>query len=239
MARSLTSYPGIQALEWAPVVANSERAAFETALKQAGYTDFTITERSTAKQSGLKPAEPRSHYVPVTYLQPWEGNELALGYDLISDSTRRSALETARDTGHITASGRIRLVQESKDQFGFLVFLPLYEGHAVPSSQLARQEKIKGYLLGVFRVSDVVEESLETLDYDIDFTLSDRSAQADEQFLGTYRAEAKTVTTPADQIGWLVRDSALCPTATDCVQTALCDRIHSASVQSSIFLKSD
>ena len=224
VARSLTSYPGIQALEWAPIVIDAERTAFELAMRKEGYTDFSITEKLPKKpsdQSELKPAMLRPYYVPVTYLQPWEGNRLALGYDITSDTTRRTALEAARDAGRIAASGRIRLVQEQKNQFGFLVFLPLYEERIVPASLTARREKIRGYLLGVFRVSDVVEESLETLDYDIDFTLSDRSAEVDEQFLGTYRSATQTVITQQSNSSSSLpnRTSMLCPTASDCIQT--------------------
>ncbi len=228
VARSLTSYPGIQALEWAPIVTGSERPAFEAAMRKGGYADFKITERPTAalpNRSDLELASERDYYAPVTYLQPWAGNELALGYDLTSDATRRAALEAARDAGRIAASGRIRLVQERKNQFGFLVFLPMYEGRLVPPTPAARREKIEGYLLGVFRVSDVVEESLETLDYDVDFTLSDRSAKASEQFLGTYRSATRTVITQPNArfhrqvIPLLGKASALCPAVTDCIQT--------------------
>lgn len=191
--RALTTYPGIQALEWAPVVSEEERDIFEAAVQAEGYPTFQITERES--RGGLTRAASRPFYVPVTYIQPLEGNELAFGYDLTSDTTRRIALESARDTGQIAASGRIRLVQENKNQFGFLVFLPLYNNSTIPSSQAARRDQLNGYLLGVFRVSDVVEESLETFNYNIDFTLRDRTAPPSQQFLGRYDAATQTVIT--------------------------------------------
>lgn len=191
--RALATYPGIQALEWAPVVLAAERADFEARVQAEGYRAFQITERES--RGGLVRAANRPHYVPVLYLQPLAGNELALGYDLTSDDIRREALETARDSGSVAASGRIRLVQENKNQLGFLVFLPLYESMKVPSTLQQRQDQLQGYLLGVFRVSEVVEESLETLSYDIDFTLTDVSALPDEQFLGFYQASERMVTT--------------------------------------------
>ncbi|MEM9905223.1 MAG: CHASE domain-containing protein [Cyanobacteria bacterium P01_D01_bin.44] len=213
--RALATYPGIQALEWAPVVSDQARNTFETALQVEGYPSFQITERES--RGGLVRAGVRSHYVPVTYLQPWAGNELALGYDLTSDTTRRTALATARDTGQVAASGRIRLVQENKNQFGFLVFLPLYKTPTVPPSQSARREQIEGYLLGVFRVSDVVEESLETLNYDINFALSDQTAGPLNQFLGIYAAATQTVLTEPPEPSLARRTQrALCPTANDC-----------------------
>lgn len=209
--RALYTYPGIQALEWAPVILEQNRNTFEAEVQIDGYPTFQITERES--RGGLVRAASRAYYIPVTYLQPLAGNELALGYDLTSDLTRRTALETARDTGQIAASGRIRLVQENKNQFGFLVFLPLYSSSIVPTSQTARRAQLDGYLLGVFRVSDVVEESLETLNYNIDFTLSDQSAVIPKQFLGSYSAATQTVTTDMVQP---IGNRRPCPSSTDC-----------------------
>lgn len=208
--RALNTYPGIQALEWAPVVSAQERNTFEATIQAEGYPAFQITERES--RGSLSRAASRPYYIPVTYLQPLTGNELAFGYDLTSDATRRTALETARDTGQIAASGRIRLVQENKNQFGFLVFLPLYQGVTVPSSETARREQLSSYVLGVFRVSDVVEESLEIFDYSIDFILRDRTAPRSQQFLGRYHAATQTVTTQKQQ-----NPVASCPT--DCTHT--------------------
>jgi len=189
--RALETYPGIQALEWAPLVPAADRNRFEAAIQADGYPTFQITERES--RGGLIRAASRLYYIPVTYVQPLVGNELALGYDLTSDSTRRRALQRARDTGNIAASGRIRLVQENKNQFGFLVFLPLYAGEAVPPSAAARREQLSGYLLGVFRVSDVVEESLAAFDTSISFSLRDQTADSAQQFLGHYDANVETV----------------------------------------------
>ncbi|MGB3294898.1 MAG: CHASE domain-containing protein [Phormidesmis sp.] len=202
VARSLTTYPGIQALEWAPVVDSTERAAFESAVRAAGYPTFQITERENS--GSLVRAKARPYYIPVTYLQPWQSNELAFGYDLTSDAIRRTALETARDTGEVAASGRIRLVQDDKNQFGVLVFLPLYQSQRQPESIPARREQLQGYLLVVFRISDVVEDSLKTFSYDIDFTLTDQTAAPGEQFLGLYQASSQTVTTAIPQEGFAI-----------------------------------
>ena len=214
VSRSLATYPGIQALEWAPLVKDSDRAEFEAALQNQGFPTFQIRERDS--QDRLVQAARRPQYVPVTYLQPWLGNEPAFGYDLTSDPTRRKALETAEATGKIAASGRIRLVQENKNQFGFLVFLPLYETHSTAFSQ-AQRPAVSGYLLGVFRVSDVVEESLRTLTPDIDMSLSDRTAAPSEQFLGIYNAAMQEMTTDGEQMAETPRS--LCHAPQTCSQT--------------------
>ena len=226
--RALETYSGIQALEWAPVVLEKDRAAFEASL-QAEYPAFQITEQDS--RGHIVPVSEKPYYVPVIYLQPWLDNQPAFGYDLTSDPTRRTALETAQNTGQISASGPIKLVQENKDQFGFLVFLPIYKPQSKPQnkpqsvahpqshSAAARHEHIEGYLLGVFRVSDVIEESLQTVDYDIDFTLTDRTAAPAHQFLGNYDAATKAIiTTPAQAFAPPRR---LCPTPDDCTHTLI------------------
>ena len=195
--RSLLTYPGIQALEWAPLIAAEDRDTFEQAMRSSMNPRFTITERDV--DGAIVPARERSHYIPVTYVQPWSGNEPALGFDLGSNDIRRSALETARDTGNMTASARIQLVQEQKDQFGFLVFLPIYATRPHNTLQVRRQTLL-GYLVGVFRVSDVVENSLRDLSDDIDFYLYDQSAELGDRFLGFYDSRHQGITVTPAQI---------------------------------------
>jgi hypothetical protein len=79
VSRSLVSYPGIQALEWAPLVRAGDRAVFEAGVQAEGYPGFTITELSPTGQ--LQRAGERAEYVPVTYVAPFLTNEAALGYD--------------------------------------------------------------------------------------------------------------------------------------------------------------
>ena len=88
---------------------DAERAAFEEAARREGYSDFQITEQYAPDQ--MMRAEPRPEYVPVYYIEPYPGNESALGFDVASDSVRREALGRACDTGAPIASGWIALVQ--------------------------------------------------------------------------------------------------------------------------------
>ncbi|HEY9734965.1 MAG TPA: CHASE domain-containing protein, partial [Trichocoleus sp.] len=207
--RALSAYPGIQALEWAPHVTAAERLAYEQVSAQ-------IVERDAA--GALIPAAPRFEYVPVTYVEPWLSNEAALGYDLASDPTRQRAMILARDTGEIAATGRVQLVQETaENQYSFLVFLPVYRSPA--STPAARKRNLEGYVLGVFRVADVVEESLQNLNFDIDFYIFDQTARPDEQFLGFYDSTQQRVVTTANQtIQSRLGRRSLCPTSQACTQ---------------------
>lgn len=219
VARSLQTHSGIQALEWAPLLQQTERSAYEQKIQSEGYANFQITELNEA--GNLIRAAERSFYIPVTYLEPFTDNESAFGYDLNSDRVRAMAIAQAKDTGNITATGRIRLVQEKRDQFGFLVFLPVYQNQSAqpPASLATRRQLFSGVLLGVFRVSDVVEEALQDFQSEIDFAVYDRSAEPAEQFLGQYDAVEQQVTTIEHPFPNRSAQTSVCPSVEHCSQT--------------------
>ena len=154
----LTRNPEVRGYGWNPLVRYGERDAFEAAAHQEGLSDFRITELD---ETGKKiPAQRRDEYVAVYYLEPLSGNEQALGYDIASEDARREALVEARKTGNAVTTRWIRLVQEEEDQYGVLIVRPVYaEGASLESAQL-RHAALKGFVVGVFRVGDMIEEAL-------------------------------------------------------------------------------
>jgi len=162
----LLRYPSIQALEYIPIVEHTQREHFEQATRNEGYPSFQITERSADKK--MVKATVRNHYYPVYYVEPMKGNEPAFGYDLGSNSTRLKAIELARETGAMMATGRITLVQEKAKQFGTLLLLPIYRGNFVKRSHF------EGLLTQVLRIGDTVNSSLHGVNsYDLSIQIDD------------------------------------------------------------------
>ena len=136
------------------------------------------------------PADFREEYFPVYYVEPYQGNEAALGFDLASNPVRLEALNKSRDSGQGVATARITLVQESEDQFGFLVFRPIYRNGFPAETMAQRQENLAGFALGVFRIKDMLEHSLARANGQkggpvVDIQLYDRSAAPEQQLLFT------------------------------------------------------
>jgi len=182
VGRYLSRHPGIQALEWIPRVPANERASFEEAANLDGYPEFQITERQT--QGKMIPVAKRNEYFPVYYVEPYEGNEIALGFDLASNPTRLEGLNQARDTGEATATARITLVQETSQQYGILIYVPIYSNGTNPSTIEERQQNLQGFALGVFRIGDVVNTSMDTGLYkNLEVELYDETAPVGEQLL--------------------------------------------------------
>lgn len=180
--RYLADFDGLQALSWNPRVLAGEREEFEAATKREGLPGFQITERTA--EGRLVRAGDRPEYVSVHYIEPFQGNEAALGYDVYSQSTRREALDRARDTGRPVATGRIKLVQEKGQQFGILVFLPVYRNGLPHETVEERRRNLQGYMVGVLRPGDVLEAFMKDAEEEgIVHRLLDETAPSDERLL--------------------------------------------------------
>jgi len=174
--------PTIQILAWTPRVTDSERATFEEKTRQEGYPNFQITEKNA--QGSLVRASRRAEYFPAHFLEPYKGNEPAMGFDLASEPSRLEALTRARDTGEKTATSRIVIVHDNNDQNSFIIVTPIYQNAAPIHTTQQRRRHLQGFVLGAYRIGDLVEKAIAHLaPSGIDIRLFDDSAPAANRFL--------------------------------------------------------
>jgi len=180
----LANRPTIQALEWIPRVAAEARKPYEARARKDGVAEYSFTERDAL--GTLIPAGVRDIYFPVYYVVPQAGNEKALGFDLASDPARLAALNNARNTGGLAVSGRIKLIQETGEQSGFVAFLPIFRKGEPRDTPRQRVENLDGFALGVFRIGSLVETALTNLGTPpagLDIYLFDQGGAPGAQFL--------------------------------------------------------
>jgi len=122
---SLQRFSTIQAVKWAPRINSSQRIAFEEA-QQAALPGFEIREVDSSGQR--RRAGERPFYYPVSYVEPLRGNEHIVGFDLASEPGRKTAVEEAIDTGSVSTTPPIRLLQEHGEQAGILIIFPVNDG---------------------------------------------------------------------------------------------------------------
>ncbi len=173
----------IQALEWIPRTPNRLRANRENSAHRDGFLSFRFTERLPPGQ--MVRASDREEYFPVFFVEPLRGNEKAFGFDVASDPVRNEALRRSAATGNLVASSRVRLIQETADQYGFLVFRPVYRGGVQPSGDEDRRERLAGFALAVFRVGDIVEKggAVASTAAGLHLTVFDSDAKRGERLL--------------------------------------------------------
>ncbi|MBF0304150.1 MAG: CHASE domain-containing protein [Alphaproteobacteria bacterium] len=158
----------VQVLEWISVLHDHERPMFEARMRAMGYRDFRIREFDDSGR--LVPAATRERYLPVTQVEPLAGNEAVLGLDLASDPKRAEALRKACQEDRAIITPQLRLAQEGT---GVLVVSPVH----APGEAATCDEGLRGYVVGLFRISLIVRKALEgSAPYPVDLYLYDEDA---------------------------------------------------------------
>lgn len=148
----LRHHKSIQAISWNPIISNGQRPLLVSKARAEGLDYFQFSERNSNKD--LVRASSRRNYIVVYFIEPLEPNQFALGYDIASNPTRKRAINQAFQSGKMVATERITLVQETDQQRGVLILIPIYKTKN-PSKQEAQ-----GLLVGVLRLGDVVTQAL-------------------------------------------------------------------------------
>ena len=161
VAPILARNPALGAMSWNPVIAHDERAAHEAALRDAGLAAYRIVQRSP--QGDIETAAPRDEYIVVGAIEPLQGNETALGFDVASEETRRSALERARDTASLAIAAPIALVQSRQEYRSALGFLPRYRSGSPFATVAERRANLEGFFVAVVDIPELIAAALSNL----------------------------------------------------------------------------
>ena len=173
---------GLQAIAWVPRVTNAQRAEYERMARQDGYPAFELKEHNYYGK--LIRAGVRAEYFPVYFVEPYQGNEAVIGFDLGSSPPRLAALSSARDNGVATASGRVQLIPTQSGQSGVLVLQPIYGEGRPLSIANQRQQNLRGFALVVLNVEDLVNSAIGHLGLThIDLKIYDDNGVAGDQLL--------------------------------------------------------
>ncbi|MCE1204808.1 MAG: CHASE domain-containing protein [Holophagaceae bacterium] len=171
LAPLLARHPYIQAFQWLPKVTPQNRAALEREARRA-HPGFRFFQRDAA--GTILELPPEDSFYGIHYVAPFRGNEVTLGYSAQNLPTRQEALARALRADTLAASGRIRLLQETGDQSGVLVMVPVRGKDGQPV----------GVVQGVFRMGDLVQKSMTFLEpRGVTLKLFDASAPAPESLL--------------------------------------------------------
>ncbi|MFN3945644.1 MAG: CHASE domain-containing protein [Allosphingosinicella sp.] len=131
-----------------------------------------VTARGRAEQGAEFRAWPdgaRPGYSTILYLEPMNRmNRAALGFDMMSEATRRAAMAEARRTGRAQLSGRVQLVQEIDPvkQPGFLIYVPIYEGQNGEAGERLDPDALIGWVYSPLRAYDLFDAIFDEDDLD-------------------------------------------------------------------------
>ena len=130
------------AVGYVAVVPAAKLAAHEAAVRREGFASYRV-----------HPDSPRDVYLPIHYVDPFEGRNLrAFGYDMTTEPVRREAIERARDSGAATLSGRVALLQDDSERKvpGFLLYV----------RSVGSGVTLLAYCLWAFEKADLADSSI-------------------------------------------------------------------------------
>jgi len=140
--------PGVQGVGFAEVIAHDQLPAHIARIRGEGFPEYTV-----------RPSGERALYTSIIYLEPFRDRNLrAFGYDMFSEPVRRAAMERACDTGEVSLSGKVVLVQETtaEVQAGTLMYVPVYRNGAPASTVEQRRAALLGWVYSPYRMKDLM-----------------------------------------------------------------------------------
>ncbi|EDY20647.1 multi-sensor hybrid histidine kinase [Chthoniobacter flavus Ellin428] len=177
-------HQGVQQLQWVPRIKAEDRATFEAFARSTVSPTFEIIEGDEEHHVNVR-AAPRAEYAPVMYVDPKSGNEASFGIDSYR-GTHQQTIFHARDTGTIAATRRI-LLRGKTTEYGWACFLPLYAKGPGPTTTEARRERLLGYIVGTFRLTDWIASSFpETKSSAVEAMIVDETPGTPERFLVSF-----------------------------------------------------
>ncbi len=137
-------YPGIGGIGVIIDVAPDEMAGFlaEQRQERPGFRVF--------------PEHDSPYLMPITYIEPEELNNFAVGLDVAHETNRRTAALASRDTGQAQITGPIVLVQDAGKTPGFLFYAPVFKGGRQADIN-ARRETFLGAVYAPFVVHKLMD----------------------------------------------------------------------------------
>ncbi|KPN90145.1 PAS domain-containing hybrid sensor histidine kinase/response regulator [Pseudomonas nunensis] len=140
-------FPGASALGFIRRVLERDEGDFLKHARADGKADFSIREFSP--HSGER--------FVVQYVEPAEGNQLAIGLDIASETSRREAAQSSIQSGVARITGPITLIQaQGKPQQSFLVLMPIFRGGVTPVTVAEREAAAFGWSYVVLQTEEVL-----------------------------------------------------------------------------------
>ncbi len=155
-------HDGVVGLGYVERVTRDEVGALEQRERLDGAPDFTV------ERAGGNP-----WVFVVTRIEPAERNRGALGLDVGSGVTRRSAAEEAMRSGQAVLSRRLQVIEGNHEVPGFLLFLPVYRDGLPTDTPERRTAALRGWVYASLRTAELTSGLDDTAISQFDITITE------------------------------------------------------------------
>lgn len=139
------NYPGLQGLGFGVRLPPEKKAELTKVAHDRGEASFHIWPESEQRD-----------VCSVIHLAPMDSwNSAMIGFDMLSEPVRRSAIDRAIETGGPAVSGRVvRMPEIQAEEQRFLIYCPVYMTRDIPGTLEARQKQALGCVFCPFNADD-------------------------------------------------------------------------------------
>ncbi len=133
-------YPFVAGVSYLRFIDDEERPALEASLRQV-VPDAQVTQLENGR---VVPAGRRPRYRVIEYIEPYLGNEAALGLDTLYSTQDETSRQRAYDTGKPAVGRLVTLAQRPPPNVGVVLSMPVYRFGAQLDGVAARRAALAG-----------------------------------------------------------------------------------------------
>jgi len=173
----IQNHPGLQGMGFALIVPPNERERHIAHVRSQGFPAYTV-----------QPPGDNGASTSALYFEPTGSTFLStLGTDYFAEPSRRPAMETARDSGGIAISNKVKLPEEDAGQVqaGYRMYLPVYKNGRPQATLADRRANIVGWIYAAFSMDGLMDNILGER-ANIAVEVYDGASQDDDQLIDTY-----------------------------------------------------
>lgn len=173
-------FPGAHGFGFIQYVRRSDLQKFVDATKADGQPDFEVKTSSNADDLFI-----------IKYIEPESENVAVKGFDIGSEKIRRDAAEKAMLTGQAVLSKRIKLIQDIREEAGFLFLKPVYKKGILHATEQDRKEAIEGWVFTPITLSKVLESTVRKFESLISLNIYEMGDNGERSLLYGHEANSE------------------------------------------------
>lgn len=146
-----------------------------------GY--LTRVRADDAPDFNIKTSGNHDELYVIEYLVPPSSSQVAIGFDIGQETSRRIAAERAMLSGHSAVSAPITLIEAPEEGTGFLVLFPVYEKGTRPNTEAERKQHLLGWIYMPILAKRILQDSSTHIDGSLNFAVYHGTKIASENLL--------------------------------------------------------
>jgi signal transduction histidine kinase len=158
-AQILPQNLGFRAVLWVPSVPLKTRQSYEASLQDDGLYGLGIGELTD--DGRIIAAASRKSYLPISFIEPFDGNDNLVGLDLSQLPRFAGVFRAAEQSGHVAASAPMSqaLVAGTRGPTVLLAF-PLRPNVAKAEDDDVAAMPPQGYALGILQLQTLIQDAI-------------------------------------------------------------------------------